>query len=67
MGDTTYRRHRLPFWAKGVIQRLQGFFLQVHVAKIVIHKADQPNTFFDFLQTNCLTSKHGTQINLFSM
>jgi hypothetical protein len=50
IGNTTYRKHRLHFWTKRVIERLQGSFLQINVAKIVIHKADQPNTLFDFLE-----------------
>src|SRR5437762_5225191 len=47
MGDRSYRRHRLHFWAKRVVERLQSFFLQVDVAEIVVHNANQPNTFFD--------------------
>ena len=30
--------------AKRVVERLQSFFLQIDVAEIVLHKADQPNT-----------------------
>jgi len=33
------------------------FFLQIDVAKIVIHKADQPNTSSDFFDTDSLTSE----------
>jgi len=49
IGYSSYRTHRLHFWAKRVFERLQSFFLQIDVAEIVLHKADQPNTFFDFL------------------
>ena len=38
-------------------QRLQSSFLQIDVAQIVIHKANQPNTLFDFLETNGLTAR----------
>ena len=38
---------------------MQSLFLQIDVPEIVIHKADQPNTFFDLLDTDCLTSEDG--------
>src|SRR3981189_1182751 len=41
IGDRSYRRHRLHFWAKRVVERLQSFFLQIDVAEIVLHKADR--------------------------
>jgi len=55
------------FGPKGVVKRLQSFLLQINVAEIVLHKADEPNTFFDFFKANCLTSKYRTEINLFAV
>ena len=67
IGDRSYRRHRLHFWAKRVFERLQSFFLQIDVAKIVIHKADQPNTFFDFFDTDSLASKDRAEIDFLAV
>src|SRR6267142_7184817 len=61
------RTHRLHFWAKRVFKRLQSFFLQIDVAKIVIHKADQPNTFFHFFDTNSLTSEDRAEVDFFAV
>src|SRR5439155_23502842 len=44
IGYRSYRRHRLHFWAKRVVERLQSFFLQIDVPEIVVHKAHQPDT-----------------------
>ena len=41
MGNRTFRRHRLHFWPERVLQGLQSFFLQINVAEMVIHKANQ--------------------------
>jgi len=38
---------------------LQGFLLQVDVAEIVLHEADDPNAFVDLLDANALTRQHG--------
>jgi hypothetical protein len=46
---------------------LQSFFLQIDVAKIVIHKADHPSTFFDFFDTGSLTSEDRAEIDFFAM
>jgi hypothetical protein len=62
-----FRRHRLHFWAKRVVERLQSFFLQIDVPEIVIHEADQPNTFFDFLDTHTLPRKDGAEIDFFAV
>jgi hypothetical protein len=67
IGDRSYRRHRLHFWAKSVVERLQSFFLQIDVPEIVIHKADQPNTFFDSLDTHSLPRKDGAEIDFFAV
>ena len=61
------RTHRLHFWAKRVVERLQGFFLQINVPKIVIHKADQPNTFFNFLDTHSLPRKDRAEIDFLAV
>jgi hypothetical protein len=53
--------------AKKVVERLQSLFLQSDLAEIVIHKADQPNPFFDFLQTDRLTSENRAEVNLFAV
>src|SRR6202049_2676060 len=67
IGYRSYRRHRLQFWAKRVFERLQSFFLQIDVPKIVFHKADQPNTFFDLLDTDSLTSKDRAEVDFFTV
>jgi hypothetical protein len=36
-------------------------------SKIVIHKADQPNTFLDFFDTDSLTSKDRAEIDFFAV
>jgi alcohol dehydrogenase class IV len=46
---------------------LQSSFLQIDVAKIVIHKADQPNTFFDFFDAHSLTSEDRAEIDFFAV
>jgi len=43
------------------------FFPPDRRSQIVIHKAEQPNTFFDFFETNSLTSEYRTEINLFAV
>ena len=67
IGDRSFRTHRLHFWPKRVVESLQGFFLQVDVAKIVIHKTNQPNTFFDFFETDSLTSENRAEIDFFAV
>src|SRR3981189_3979438 len=67
IGDRSYRRDRLHFWAKRVVERLQSFFLQIDVAEIVLHKADQPNTFFDFFDPQGLSCEDRAEINFFAV
>src|SRR5882757_1659045 len=55
------------FWAKRVVERLQSFFLQIDVAEIVLHKADQPNTFFDFFDPQGLSCEDRAEINFFAV
>ena len=45
---------------------MQSSFLQIGVAKIVIHKADQPNAFLDFFDTDSLTSEDRAEIDFFA-
>src|SRR5467141_5029745 len=67
VSDRSYRLHRLHFWAKRVVERLQSFFLQIDVAEIVLHKADQPNTFVDFFDPQGLPCKDRAEINFFAV
>src|SRR5437763_429688 len=67
IGDRSYRRHRLHFWAKRVVEKLQSFFLQVDVAEIVVHKANQPNTFFGFFDPHGLSGEDRAEINFFAV
>ena len=41
--------------------------LQIDVPEIVLHKADQPNTFIDLLDTDSLTSKDRTEVDFFTV
>jgi len=43
---------------------LQGFFLQIDVTEIIVHKADQPNTLVDFFDAHSLTRKRSAEIDL---
>ena len=54
MGNRTLRRHGLHFWPEGVLQGLQGFFLQIDLAEIAGHKTDQPDAMVDFLDADRL-------------
>jgi hypothetical protein len=38
-------------------QRLPSSFLQIDIAEIVLDKADQPNSFFDFFDSRGMTAK----------
>jgi hypothetical protein len=40
-------------------QRLQGPLFQIDEAEIVAHKADDPNTLVDFLNSKSLASEDG--------
>ncbi len=55
------------FGPKSVFKGLQSFFLQIDVAEIALHKADQPNTFFDLLDTDSLTSKDRAEVDFFAV
>src|SRR4029077_17953121 len=57
IGNRTFRRHRLHFWPEGVLQGLQGFFLQINIAEIVIHKTNQPDAMVDFFDADGLAGE----------
>jgi hypothetical protein len=63
MGNRTFRRHRLNFWPEGVLQGLQGFFLQTNIAVIVIHKTNQPDAVVDFLDTEGRTGEGNAEVD----
>jgi hypothetical protein len=42
-------------------------FLQIDVAETVLHKADQPNTFFDFFDPQGLPREDRAEINFFAV
>ena len=46
---------------------MQGFLLQIEVAEIVVHEACEPNAVVDFLDTECMASKDGLDIDVFAM
>ena len=64
IGNRTFRRHRLHFWPEGVLQGLQGFFLQINIAEIVIHKGDEPNAVVNFLDAHGLAGKRYAEVDL---
>jgi len=64
MGNRTFRRHRLHFRPEGVLQGLQSFFLQINIAKIVIHKTDQPDAVVDFFDADGLSCKGNAEVDL---
>jgi hypothetical protein len=61
MGNRTFRRH---FWPEGVLQGLQGFFLQINIAEIVIHKTDQPDAVVNFFDPDGLSDKGNAEVEL---
>ena len=40
---------------EGIFQRLQSPFLQIDISEIVLHEADQPDSVFDFANSDRLT------------
>ena len=64
MGNRTFRRHRLHFWPEGVLQGLQGFFLQINIAEIVIHKTDQPDAVIHFFDADGLSGERHGEVDL---
>src|SRR4029077_9176841 len=64
IGKRTFRRHRLHFWPEGVLQGLQGFFLQINIAEIVIHKTNQPDAMVDFFDADGLAGEGHAEVDL---
>ena len=58
----TFRGHSLHSWAKRVLQGLQGFFLQIDVTEIIVHKADKPDTLVDLFDAYRLTRERSAEI-----
>jgi len=46
---------------------LQRLLLEIDVAKIILHKADEPNTLINLFDANSLASKRCREIDLFSV
>jgi hypothetical protein len=46
---------------------LQGFWLEVEVAGIIVHEADEPNAVVDLLDAWSLTSQHGGDVDSLAM
>jgi hypothetical protein len=46
---------------------LQGFLLQVEVAEIIVHEADEPNAVIDLLDAEFLAGQHDGDVDPLSM
>jgi hypothetical protein len=46
-----------------VVEGLQSFLLQIDEAEIVAHRADEPNTIVDFLDSETLSGEHGKDVH----
>jgi hypothetical protein len=55
------------FGPKGLSRGCRVFLLQIDVPEIVLHKAEQPNTFFDLLDTDSLASKDRAEVDFFAV
>jgi len=44
-----------------------GFLLQIEVAKIVMHEADEPDAVVDFLDAEALACEHARDVDLLAM
>jgi hypothetical protein len=51
----------------GLSRRLQGYLLQIDEAEIVAHKADEPNAFVGFFDSQALTGKNGRDVDAFAI
>ena len=52
------------FWPEGVLQGLLGFFLQINIAQIVIHKTDQADAVVNFLDSDRLAGEGYAEVDL---
>jgi hypothetical protein len=51
--------------AAAFVDGLQGPLLEVDIAEIIVHEADEPNAVVDFPDAEFLTGEHGRDIDLF--
>ena len=49
--------------AERVVEGLQGFLLQIEVAEIIVHEADEPNALVDFLDAESLTCQDARDVD----
>src|SRR5262249_9094229 len=63
IGNNSYRRHELHFWAERIFDRFEHSSLQIKVSQIIIHKAHQPNIVVDFSDADGLTSEDRTEVD----
>jgi hypothetical protein len=60
-----YRLHGEHFRTERVFEWFEHRSLQIEVAQIIIHKADQPDIVLHFLDADGLTGKHRAEIDFF--
>ena len=53
--------------AERIVEGLQGLLLQVDIAQIIIHEADEPNALVDLLEAKRLTGKNHGDVDLLAM
>ena len=46
---------------------MQSFLLQVEISEIIVHEADEPNAFVDFLDAEFLAGQHGWDVDPLAM
>src|SRR5262249_55941671 len=63
IGDSSYRRHGLHFWAERIFDRFEHSSLQIKVSQIIIHKAHQPNVVVNFSDADDLTGEDRTEVD----
>jgi hypothetical protein len=61
MGDGLYRRLG-DTSRRTVVEGRQGFLLQIDIAKIVVHEADEPEAVVAFLDFQALAGQHGRDV-----
>jgi hypothetical protein len=50
-----------------VVEGLQGLLLQIDIAEIVVHKADQPNAIVDLLDAKGLASEDNRDVDFLAV
>src|SRR5262249_29445176 len=63
IGDSSYRRHGLHFWAERIFDWFEHLSLQIKVSQIIIHKAHQPNVVVDFSDADGLIGEDRTEVD----